>query len=172
MVAAWCTNQGHHHFYSIKPSKVYSKPLHAYMWQWERWVKMNFNFITSSNRILHSAVTRYSIDTNSLLVFEHFQMPTVCVQQVICCNINGLPGAYIIYTLWLRQNGRYFADNNFLNENVRISIKISLKFVPINSFQSLFQIMAWRRPGDKPLSQSMMLWLLTHMHMRRSASMS
>ena len=37
-------------------------------------------------------------------------------------------------TLKLRQNGRHFADDTFnrisLNENVRISIKISLKFIP------------------------------------------
>ena len=39
-----------------------------------------------------------------------------------------------INTLSPRQNGRRFADDTFkrifLNENVRISIKISLKFVP------------------------------------------
>ena len=37
----------------------------------------------------------------------------------------------------------------FLKENVRISIKIPLKFVPkgpINNFAALVQIMAWRRP--------------------------
>ena len=37
-------------------------------------------------------------------------------------------------TLRLRQDGRHFADNTFnrifVNENVRISIKFSLKFVP------------------------------------------
>ena len=41
----------------------------------------------------------------------------------------------------------------FLNENVSIAIKISLKFVPkvsINNIPALVQIMAWRRPGDKP----------------------
>ena len=40
----------------------------------------------------------------------------------------------MVYTLRPRQNGRRFADDTFkrifLNENVRISIKISLKFVP------------------------------------------
>ena len=49
-----------------------------------------------------------------------------------------------------------------LNENVWISIKISLKFDskgPINSIPSLVQIMTWRRPGDKPLSEPMMLSL-------------
>ena len=68
-----------------------------------------------------------------------------------------------------RQNGRHFPDNIFkcifLNENEWISIKISLKLVPkgqINNIPSLFQIMAWRRPGDKPLSEAMMVSLLTH----------
>ena len=58
----------------------------------------------------------------------------------------------------------------FLNENVRISIKISLKFVPkgpINNNPALVQIMAWRRPGDKPLSESMMIILLTHICVTR-----
>ena len=58
-------------------------------------------------------------------------------------------------TLRQRQNGRHFQENIFkyifLNENVKILIKISLKFVPmgsINNIPSLVQIMAWRRPGD------------------------
>ena len=72
-------------------------------------------------------------------------------------------------TLRPRQNGRHFADAIFkcifLNENVWISIKISLKFVPegpINNIPALVQIMAWRRPGDKPLSGAMMVNLPTH----------
>ena len=58
----------------------------------------------------------------------------------------------------------------FLNENVRISIEISLKFVlkgPINNIPALVQIMAWRRPGDKPLSEPMMISLLTHICVTR-----
>ena len=48
----------------------------------------------------------------------------------------------------------------FLNENIGISIEISPKFVtksPIDNIPSLVQIMAWRRPGDKPLSEPMMV---------------
>ena len=67
-----------------------------------------------------------------------------------------------------RQNGRHFADDIFksifLNENVWIQTKISLKFVPkgpINNIPALVQIMAWRRPGDKPLSEPMMVGLPT-----------
>ena len=72
-------------------------------------------------------------------------------------------------TLKPRQNGRHFAGDIFncifLNENVWIPIKISLKFVPkdpINNISSLVQIMAWCRPGDKPLSEPMMVSLPTH----------
>ena len=74
-----------------------------------------------------------------------------------------------INTLRPRQNGRHFADDIFkcifLNENVWIPIKISLKFVPkgpIINIPALVQIMVWRRPGDKPLSESMMVSLPTY----------
>ena len=83
-----------------------------------------------------------------------------------CSNIVSGP---CFNTLRPRQNGRRFADDTFkrifLNENVRISIKISLNCVskgPINNNPALVQIMAWRRPGDKPLSEPMMVSLLTH----------
>ena len=72
-------------------------------------------------------------------------------------------------TLRPRQNGRYFPDDIFkcifFNENVWITIQISLKFVPkgpINNIPALVWIMAWHRPGDKPLSEPMMARLLTH----------
>ena len=84
-------------------------------------------------------------------------------------------GIYLLLnTLRPRQDGRHFPDDIFkcifFNENVWISIKISLKFVPkgpINNIPSLVQIMAWRRPGDKPLSEPMMVSLLTHICITR-----
>ena len=81
-----------------------------------------------------------------------------------------------IETLWPRQNGRQFAEDIFkcifLNENVWISIKISLNFVPGGPIKNihipaLVQIMAWRRPGDKSLSEPMMVCLLTHICVTR-----
>ena len=47
----------------------------------------------------------------------------------------------------------------FLNENVRISIKISLKFVPkgpIGNKSALVQVMAWRWTGNKSLPAPML----------------
>ena len=68
-----------------------------------------------------------------------------------------------------RCHGRHIPDAIFkcisLNENASIAIKISVKFIPkgpINNILALVQIMAWRRPGDKPLSELMMVSLPTH----------
>ena len=79
-----------------------------------------------------------------------------------------------VNTLRPKQNGRHFADDIlkciFVNENVWIPIKISLKFVPkgpINNIWALVQIKAWRRPGDKPLSEPMMISLPTHICVTR-----
>ena len=72
-------------------------------------------------------------------------------------------------TLRPREIGRHSADDIFkcifLNENMWIPIEISLKFVPkgpINNIPALVQIMAWRRPDDKPLSEAMMVSLPMH----------
>ena len=93
--------------------------------------------------------------------------------QMSCTNtISTAIGSWLQWTetveLRSRQNGRHFADDIFrcifLNQNVWIPIKISPKFVhkgPINNNPALIQIMAWCRPGDKPLSETMMVSLPT-----------
>ena len=74
---------------------------------------------------------------------------------------------YYLNSLRLRQNDRLFADDTFkrifLNEN-------SLKFVPkglMNNIPALVLIMAWRRPGDKPLSEPRLVRSLTHICITR-----
>ena len=76
---------------------------------------------------------------------------------------------WAVNTLRPRQNGCHFADGIFtcifFNENAWILIKISLKFVPkgpINNIPALVLITAWCRPGNKPLSEPMMVTLKTH----------
>ena len=77
---------------------------------------------------------------------------------------------FIVFnTLRPRQNDPPFKDDIlqyiFLNENIWMEFKISLKFVSkglINYIAALVQIMAWRRPGDK----------FTDAYVRHSASMS
>ena len=72
-------------------------------------------------------------------------------------------------TLWPKQNGCHLRGDTFkrifFNENVIISIEISLKFVakgPTSNIPALVEIMTWRRPGDKPLCQPMLVRLPTH----------
>ena len=84
------------------------------------------------------------------------------------CAGKNLPEVLLfVNTLRPRQDGHPFSDDIlkwiFLNENVWISLKISLMFVPkvwINNIPALVQIMAWRRPGNKPLSDPMTVNLL------------
>ena len=60
-----------------------------------------------------------------------------------------------------RQNGCHFAEDTFkhilFNENVRISITISLKFVPkgpIDNMPALVQIMPWRQPWHRAITST------------------
>ena len=89
-----------------------------------------------------------------------------CVLTARYCN-----SSYLFNTLRPRQNGHHFTEDIFkcifFNENVTISIKISLKFVPIYNIPALVQIMAWRRPGKKPLSAPMMVSSLMHICVTR-----
>ena len=91
--------------------------------------------------------------------------------QVLCFHMSCQA---MIDSLRLRWNRLRFADDIFkwifLNENVWISIKISLKFVPlgpINNIPALVQIMAWHWSGNKPLSEPLMNNLLTHICITR-----
>ena len=97
--------------------------------------------------------------------WDHHDIDTFYITVPLCWESTHLP---------LDKMAAVLEDNIFRcifsNENVWISLEISLKFVPkdqIHKIPALVQIMAWRQPGDKPLSESMMVILPTH-----SASMS
>ena len=88
----------------------------------------------------------------------YFKIP-LAKWQAFCSGVNLLKQ---FNTFRLRQNGRHFADDPFkcifLNETLRILIKMSLNFVPkgpINNIPALVQILAF-----------------TDAYMRHSASMS
>ena len=75
-----------------------------------------------------------------------------------------------VNTLRPRQNGRRFQDNIFkcillngkMHEfHLRFHWRLSLRFW-INNIPALVQIMAWGRSGDKPLSEPMIINLLSH----------
>ena len=63
-----------------------------------------------------------------MMYLDRFLSHVSCIQIAMDIKFNSFN------TLGLRQNARHFPDDTFkrifLNENVRISIKIWLKFVP------------------------------------------
>ena len=97
-----------------------------------------------------------------------------CVLFLLCWAADKFSLASNLNTLRPRQNYRHFADDIFtcifLIENVWISLEISLNFDPmvrINNIPALVQKMAWRRPGNNPLSELIMVSLLTHICVTR-----
>ena len=105
----------------------------------------------------------------------------MCMSTYINCEIGPCSlstsselGLIILTHLRPRQNVRHFTDDVFkcifLNENVWIPIKFSRKFVPrcrINNISALVQIIARQHPGDKPLSEPMMVKLMMHICITR-----
>ena len=75
---------------------------------------------------------------------------------------------------WCRKKWPPFTRRHFqmyfFNENVCISIRISLNFLPggtISNIIVLVQIMDWRRPDDRPLSESIIVNVLTRICVTR-----
>ena len=90
------------------------------------------------------------------------QTPPLGVWLALCCSLE-------VNTLRPRPNGHHYAGDPFkrifLGETVRSTMDISLLFVPkgqINNIPAMVQIMAWRRPGNQPLSEPMIVRLPTH----------
>ena len=83
-------------------------------------------------------------------------------------RIRWLLNIYIYITwYWGRDNMAAISQN--LNEGIWILIEISLKFVPKGPMNpALVQIMAWCRPGAKPLSEPMMASFSKHICITQS----
>ena len=101
----------------------------------------------------------------------NFWLPLVMQNPAITVKFyHMLSQCWMNLTYWGRdERAAIFPDNIskwiFLNENICILIKISLKFVPrspLKNIPALVQTIAWCRPGDKPLSEPMMVSLVMH----------
>ena len=149
-------------------------PWKHFLYYWHFMRRINQSKKDSHTRLVHRMTS-----CKSLLILACIQLLLWKVMVTWSSWIwsHGKWGLWLI-PLRLRENGRHFPDDNlkciFLNEKVWISIKISLEFVPkgrINNIPVLVQIMAWCRPGYKPLSETMLASLLMHTCVTR-ASMS
>ena len=123
--------------------------------------------------LLHTIKHNFSILWYLVGEISHFVIDACHVKLIEASGLKNFAGS-VLNTLRSRQNGRHFPDDIFkrifFNQNFWISIKISLKFIPevrINNILALIQIMAWRRPGAKPLSEPIMVSLLTHICVTR-----
>ena len=99
-----------------------------------------------------------------------------CLPRKGCCckGTTGTCSCIALTTLRPGKDGRHSPDDIckciFLNEDKWVLIKISMKFVskgPIDNIPALVQIIARRRLGAKPLSEPMMISLLTHICVTR-----
>ena len=117
------------------------------------------NEVNAYRKNPHILRSTHQMNVQHFLKFEIFVLENACKMPAICSGLNVL-----INTLRPRQNCRHFTDifkRIFLNENIWISLKILLKFVPkvpINNIPALVQIMAWRRPGNKPSEPMMVIY--------------
>ena len=92
----------------------------------------------------------------------------VLMQKTCNSGVSGMElHLFCINTLRPRQNGQHLPDGIFncilLNQNVQISMRISLMFIPkgsINNIPALDLIMASHHSGEKPLSRPMVVNLL------------
>ena len=128
-------------------------------------VTLPFKRETGGIRFLHVLRWPFSSEHDGVVAWKLF----------LPCFITPYPSiSKLVNTLRPRQDGRHFADDIFsgifFNGNCCILIKFSLKYVrkgPIDNNRALVQIMAWRRSGDKPLSEPMMMSLSTHIYVTR-----
>ena len=172
------------------------KGLNRYNWDWLNEVVTEFRIVCGV--IFLTIVTYvegyiYLIGFENILVLNVYcvprltYLPFICVFadiswwsvfMIIAVTCKSRPHITsqlnFVNTLRPRQDGRHFRDDIFkcifFNENARISLKKSLKFVPtvrINNIPALFQIMVWRRSCDKPLSEPIVVDFLTHMCVTR-----
>ena len=110
--------------------------------------------VFSPSQRCHGVYVTISIYTLVLLIYVLFLCDFTCVVWLM-----GQLWPFCVNKMTTTTTGRHFANDIFkcifLNENVWIPVKISLKFVPkgpINNIPALIQIMAWHWPGNKPLS--------------------
>ena len=148
------------------------------VWTWKRWIQKKsaeqfpWYAYRALSFLLSTAIT-VSLQGEFTLVKAIFILTRTAWSYALR---GGMNGNYLKSPNTLRpiHNGRHIADNIyksiFLNENIWISIKISQNFVPKSRFYNipaLVQIMAWRRRGDKPLSEQMMVSLPTYICVTR-----
>ena len=118
-------------------------------------------------RWIHTSLGLNELTTFEQLLIINTFVNTACINKIVKC-LHSL--AQRVLTHWGRDEIDNISQTTF--SNVFSSMKMfefRLKFHwslflkgPISNTAALVQIMAWRRPGAKPLSEPMMVSLPTH----------
>ena len=138
--------------------------------------KGNFQLYYSEITFLYSDPLMCSLMLQIWIRQQSFRQYRRQVSSLIrgLCEWNAFRRFIVGIILILTQDGRHFPDDIFkcifLNENVLISLKFSLKVFPrfwISNISTLVQMMAWRRTSDMPLFEPIMVNLLAYICVTR-----
>ena len=181
----YCIFKNIFHYYHIFPSSIQSTISNQQTWQiWGNGVSWLSGCSPVNYQSRVKTTTNWQMKIIKIKTRVEFKCGDTYHRRFFLCssNFNSLwpddamdPVQYwfrlCLNTLRPGQNYRHFANDIFkcifLNGNVWISLKISLKFVPevrISNIPALVQKMAWRRQGDKPSSEPVMVSLLTRIY--------
>ena len=131
--------------------------------------------LTGKCLLKYIEVIFHNMETDLHTFFARANVNVSLFLPYITCHPLQLMYWWLVLTHWGQDKMAAIFQTTFWNALTRMKIyKFHWSLFPrvqLTIFQHLDQIMAWRRPGDKPLSQPMMVSLLMP-YMRRSASMS
>ena len=178
----WRHNRPQHgtHIRFVKMSFhwIYSMVFDQHWLRW--WLDAKYNMSANHlNQLWHSPLTRVNVtrpaQTVSYTAVNHANTVLITLWMFICMLILTIYATICVPLEFTLEMGTHFESihNRVLRivlthwgrDKMAAIFQISLKFVPtgpINNIPALARIMAWRRPGDKPLSESIMVNLLTH----------
>ena len=131
------------------------------------WVAIALIMTSLSSSFVYRPYTCWTVSGPSGIQMQYSVRPTNLPSgRYLLAILNGMWTRNVILLLThlrLDKMAAILADDIFkcifLNENDRIPIQISLKFVPrgpIDNKPALVHVMAWRRTGDKPLPEPML----------------
>ena len=128
--------------------------------------RAHYDVIVMNQPIITDKIALKFFVSNFVIILSRAKTDEIC--NLTIRKSQKLPLFYVwlgcINTLRPRQNGRHFPDDIFklIFLNQMFELRLTFHKGPINNIPALVQIMAWRRPGDKPLSEIMLASLLTY----------
>ena len=133
---------------------------------------MRWKHLISPAKLTSQFLTVYLVTVHLIFTIKDLLLPWITDQFSVEQSRNFVHRRLVIWKGLLTHWGQDKMDvilqttfsRAFSEMNVWIPIKISLKFVPkgtINNIPALVYIMAWHRSGDKPLSEPMVVNILT-----------